>query len=343
MTDNTTGSLGDAARRTLTHDELAAALEEHRRAAATTEHVPTSPTGLRRLGAWLEIVGSKVGAALAAALAVGRSGFVYIVHSALRFDPRLLLDRRYPLIRRLTIAAISVIAVILVGSVALWWRLASGPIVVDLATPWLTAAIEENLGGRYHVKVGGTQIERDAQGHTAVRLRDIAVRDNSGALVAAAPKAEVGLFGTSLLTARPRAASFRLVDASVLVRIDADGRVNVFAGGEHPLISIAPAQASAQLTPEAISLQSMAERGTVANLLALLAWIGGVGHDAKADVVTGFDGHELTEIGILNGNLTIDNLRSAQQWKYSEINLLLVRPPTSGAALSLESSQATQP
>ena len=129
----------------------------------------------------------------------------------------------------------------LIGVGALWWRLSSGPIMLDLATPWLASAIEQNLGGRYRVQFGGTQLERDAQGRTALRLRDIVVRDATGALVATAPKAEVGLSGTSVLIARPRAESFRLVDANMVVRVESDGRAHVFVGGEHPLAIIEPA------------------------------------------------------------------------------------------------------
>ena len=70
---------------------------------------------------------------------------------------------------------------VLVGGGALWWRLSSGPIMLDLATPWLTSAIEQNLGSRYRVEVGGTQLERDEQGRTALRLRDIVLRDASTA------------------------------------------------------------------------------------------------------------------------------------------------------------------
>ena len=139
-------------------------------------------------------------------------------------------------------AAGAVVAVVLIGGGALWWRLASGPIMLDLATPWLTSAIEQNLGSRYRVEVGGTQLERDAQGRTALRLRDIVLRDASGATVAVAPKAEVGISGTSLLIASPRAESFRLVDANMTIRIDPDGQVNVLVGGEQPFVTIAPEQ-----------------------------------------------------------------------------------------------------
>ncbi len=119
--------------------------------------------------------------------------------------------------------------------------------MLDLATPWLTSAIEQNLGSRYRVEVGGTQLERDAQGRTALRLRDIVLRDASGATVAVAPKAEVGISGTSLLIASPRAESFRLVDANMTIRIDPDGQINVLVGGERPFVTIAP-EREAQLS-----------------------------------------------------------------------------------------------
>ena len=73
----------------------------------------------------------------------------------------------------------------------LWWRLNSGPIDLDLATPWLTAAIEENFGSQHKVYVGGTQLERDEAGRTSLRIRDIAVRDRDGNVVVSAPKARI--------------------------------------------------------------------------------------------------------------------------------------------------------
>src|SRR5688572_8588145 len=110
----------------------------------------------------------------------------------LPFNPWFMFDRRHPVIRRITLIVTAVVAVGVVVTGALWWRLASGPIAFDVATPWLTAAIEQNFGPRYRVQVGGTQLERDDNGRTALRLRDIAVRDVDGVLVATAPKAEVG-------------------------------------------------------------------------------------------------------------------------------------------------------
>src|SRR6185437_8385416 len=78
---------------------------------------------------------------------------------------------------------------------ALWLRLGAGPINLDMATPWLAAAIEDNIGHGNTVEVGGTQIERAGHVRIAVRIRDIIVRDRDHAVVASAPKAEVRLSG----------------------------------------------------------------------------------------------------------------------------------------------------
>ena len=104
------------------------------------------------------------------------------------------------------------------------------PIELDIATPWLTAAIKENFGAGHDVEIGGTQIERDANGRTSLRIRDIVVRDAEGTVVASAPKAEVGVSGTGLLTGRIRAERLSLVGAEMAVRIESDSKVTVFAG-----------------------------------------------------------------------------------------------------------------
>jgi len=44
---------------------------------------------------------------------------------------------------------------------------------------------EENFGTKHSVTVGGTQLERDETGRTALRLRDIIVRDADGVVVQA--------------------------------------------------------------------------------------------------------------------------------------------------------------
>src|SRR5258708_14435242 len=112
----------------------------------------------------------------------------------------------------------------------LWWRLGACPINLARATPWLAAAIEENIGHGNTVEVGGTQIERAGRIRIAVRIRDIIVRDRDHVVVATAPKAEVKLSGTALLMGQLRAESLNLVDAELAVRITPDGYVTVSTG-----------------------------------------------------------------------------------------------------------------
>src|SRR5262249_52060265 len=90
---------------------------------------------------------------------------------------------RRPFVRRLLLGAAVFVCLAIFGVLGLWWRLSSGPIALDLATPWLKAAIEENFGGNHSVAVGGTQLEQDEKGRTSLRLRDIVVRDADGTIV----------------------------------------------------------------------------------------------------------------------------------------------------------------
>src|SRR5258708_11606100 len=153
-------------------------------------------------------------------------------------------------VKRLAIV-IALLAVIFAGCFgALWWRLGAGPISLEMATPWLAAAIEENIGHGNTVEVGGTQIERAGRIRIAGAIRDIMVRDGDHAIVASAPKAEVRLSGTALLMGQLRAESLNLVDAELSVRITPDGNVTVSAGDTaKPLATGVASKREAGLAP----------------------------------------------------------------------------------------------
>jgi len=57
----------------------------------------------------------------------------------LPFNPWFMFDRRHPVVRVATFVAGGLVLLVAVGVGALWWRLNSGPIMLDIATPWLTA------------------------------------------------------------------------------------------------------------------------------------------------------------------------------------------------------------
>jgi hypothetical protein len=227
----------------------------------------------------------------------------------------------------------AVIGVLLIAVGGLWWRLSRGPIEIDMATPWLTAAIAENFGGKHSVTIGGTQIERDERGRTALRIRDIVVRDADGVTVASAPKADIGISGSSLLTGHVRAESLNLVGAELSVRIEVDGQVTVFAGANTRPIAVATSPVLPKALPAAPHPDILPDAGDIA---AILTWIDGLG-------VSGLDGHGLGELGLKNGNLTVDDQRSGKRWSFSHINVSLARPDLGGVMFRIESDNQDRP
>jgi len=279
------------------------------------------------------------------------------VTAVLRLSPtywRVQLSEWWLRLRKMTYVAGALAGLVLIAMLALWWRLGSGPIDLDVATPWLTAAIEENFGSRHQIEVGGTQLERDEQGRTALRIRDIVVRDPDGAVVASAPKAEVGVSSAGLITGRVRAERLSLVGAEMQVRIEPDSKVTVFAGSnKRPFVtasavqmplragitgSITGAVASAEraAAPPSAAPAAPAARNVIPDFAALLAWIDGLG-------ATGLDGHDLSELGLKNGNLTVDDQRNGKQWTFHDINLSLTRPKAGSVALTVSSEATDRP
>src|SRR6266550_4857048 len=250
-------------------------------------------------------------------------------------------------VRRLAVVVALLLVIFLGCFGGLWWRLGAGPINLEMATPWLAAAIEENIGHGNTVEVGGTQIERAGRIRIAVRIRDIIVRDRERAIVASAPKAEVKLSGLALLTGRLRAESLNLVDAELAIRITPDGYVTVSTGDNaKPLATgvaskeeagipptfprqIAPPGAGSPSSPAAPSAAAPAgPDSTQSGLLAGLDWLDSLS-------LTGLDGQNLNEIGLKNGNLIVDDQQRGNKWNFENITLSLRRPSAGGVALSV--------
>jgi len=266
---------------------------------------------------------------------------------------RRLSARHRQLIKRVAIGSGVLVTLVLLGCVGLWWRLSSGPIQLDAFSPWLVAAIEENFGNRQRVEVGGTQIERTANGGAAVRVRDIVVRDPDGTVVASAPKAEIRVSGLSLLSGHMRAESLSLVGAELAVRIETDGGVTVFASGadKHPIaMASAPSLVAGQQAsqdkkpPPAAALPSTQPPPRAApthpaaadSIAAILAWLDGIGQ-------SGLDGHDLRELGLKDGTLTVDDARTGKRWNFQNITLNLERPRGGGLVVTIGSENPERP
>ena len=231
----------------------------------------------------------------------------------------------------------------------LWWRLGEGPIAFDMATPWLTTAIRDNVSSDYAVEIGGTQIERAGRARIAVRVLDIIVRDRDKQIVATAPKAEVRISFTSLLFGQLRAESLSLVDAELSVLIEQDGRVSVSTGtNARPLVTAAPAELTSPAAPQSqASPVQPARPGTqkqapaapssgMDTLLAALARLDGMN-------TSGLDGYDLNEIGIKNSNIVVDDRQSGNHWSFENITLSVRRPHGGGIAFHVGEENANRP
>lgn len=275
---------------------------------------------------------------------LSRSGSHFRVGDSFSAFRRVLPSGRW--LRRMSIVLVSLIVIFVGCFGALWWRLGAGPINLDMATPWLAAAIEDNIGHGNTVEVGGTQIERTGRIRIAVRIRDIIVRDHDHAIVASAPKAEVRLSGAALLTGRLRAESLNLVDAELAIRIAPDGTVTVSAGDTaKPLATGVASKKEAGLpptfprngvppppfgmapaTPDAS--QAAPQAAAQSGILQGLDWLDSLS-------MTGLDGQNLNEIGLKNGNLIVDDQQRGSKWAFENITLSLRRPSHGGVTLSL--------
>lgn len=243
-------------------------------------------------------------------------------------------------LRRTVLTLVALMVISGVGFVGLWLRLGAGPINLDIVTPLLASAIEQNVGRDHTVEIGGTQIERAGRIRIAVRVRDVIVRDRNKAIVATAPKAEVRLSGTALLLGKLRAESLRLVGAELSVRITPEGEVIVSTGGNttQPLatgkVPVKPDATLVQSSAPAVPVQTppagtQSVPAPAANgLLALMAWLDTAGSK-------GLDGQSLAEIGLRNGLLSVDDEQSKTRFTFENISVSLRRPSAGGVTLTL--------
>jgi hypothetical protein len=162
------------------------------------------------------------------------------------------------------------------------------------------------------------------------------VRDADGTVVASAPKAEVGISGASLLTGKVRAQSLNLVGAEMAVRIEADSSVTVFAGADkRPLASASPPAGSPLPVAESAN-EPIPARAEFENLAGVLTWIDGLG-------ASGLDGYDLRELGLKDGNLTVDDRRNGKHWSFTHINVTLTRPKQGGVVFRVRSENPEAP
>ena len=130
------------------------------------------------------------------------------------------------------------------------------------------------------------------------------------------------------------------------VRIEQDGQVTVFAGADKRPIATASvpgsaatllraAQQKANAPVASAAMQPATTRRARDVFAALLSWIDGISQ-------SGLDGHDLRELGLKNGNLTVDDERTGKHWTFQDINLS-VEKAHGGVEVSVGSDNPARP
>ncbi|MFO6463831.1 AsmA-like C-terminal region-containing protein [Jannaschia sp. KMU-145] len=121
-----------------------------------------------------------------------------------------------------------VVAALLAGSA---WRLTEGPVALpDWAVSRLEARLSRDLGGRA-VRLGSVALGYDLGAQALrLRLRDAGLSDDGTDLLAL-PDAQVALDGAALMRGKLRPRQVTVVDLSLDIARDADGRFNLAFGG----------------------------------------------------------------------------------------------------------------
>src|SRR6185295_16023714 len=138
-------------------------------------------------------------------------------------------------------------------------------------------------------------------------------------------------------TGRVQTERLSLIGAEMALRIEPNGDVNILAGAAKPALA-APAvthSISAAVAAPAADDQSRLPPIEVATdpLAAILGWID------RLDSL-GLDGGSLSEIGLKDCTLVVDDQRLGKRWTFEHINLSLTRPKEGGVAFAVNSTGA---
>jgi len=244
--------------------------------------------------------------------------------------------------RRLTkIVAISLLSLLAVVGIvigAFLWRLSDGPVSIGFLNDRIRTEINKSLDG-LKVNLSDAVIERDRKtGMPHVRLRDVEVLDASGAVIARAPRAAIGLDGSALLTASIVPRRLELIGPRILLKRSAAGGFELGfgdAGGHNSAASDAE-------TAETISGKSDQMPGpgeivpetAASTLIELLAQeLSGSGNQASALA-------SLESVQVTDADIHLYDEANLVNWHSPKANLAFQRMPF-GFALLAEVTIAT--
>ncbi|MBV8565487.1 MAG: hypothetical protein JO273_08545 [Methylobacteriaceae bacterium] len=206
-------------------------------------------------------------------------------------------------------------------------RLAEGPLAVGMLKAPLVTALEDRMGHGYTFDIGETLLDHGTDGPALV-LREVAIKDGSGRVVVAAPRAQVELDLFSLLFGEVKPTRFELVDLDVRFAIMPDRTIAVSAGTQ-----------SSQSTPLAVPALFGAPAGQADAATASESPIRGLSLALAATIDAATNPESplgaLVRLGIARGRLVIDDQTAGQTTSFSGLELAFDKDAAGDARLSI--------
>jgi hypothetical protein len=237
--------------------------------------------------------------------------------------------------RLVTVALLSILGVVVIFTAVFMLRLSRGPVALSFLKEPLENVINSNLAG-YRVEIDDAVIERDrASGQPRLRLRNVLLQDVTGAVIARAPRAAIGIDGKRILTGSlvprqleligPRIEFYRHLDGTLSLGFGrkAAGDDVETEGGASPQIAVDGAEEEPQEDPTtAMQLREFLTRELMS-----------AGHGTTA-VST------LDTVKISNATLALFDEFNQARWNAPAANLVFRRMPY-GFALFADMTIAT--
>ena len=200
--------------------------------------------------------------------------------------------------------ALVTIAVAVLTGLAVW-RVASGPVSVELLTPILARALDDAAGaaGNLRTEVADTVLIWGGFDHPLeLRLRGVKIDGADGHVIARIPELAVGLSLRSLARGRLALARLAVIGPTLHLERTAEGRLmldldGAAPAGERPALEVAPAAAE--------------NDGPLAGLLAALRQPTGEEGPLAA----------LTQVSILQAALTLEDRATGVMWSVPAASL----------------------
>lgn len=216
----------------------------------------------------------------------------------------------------------SVLAVLLIAGAAFYVRLAQGPVSLNFMTEMIQRQINANLTGM-SVTIGGAMIEREpGSGVPHFRLLSLELRDESGNLIARAPRAAIAVDEAALFNASVVPTALELIGPRIRVMRTLDGRMELgfteaAAPDEVVMVDAEDPQATkSDQVSAAEEVQQTVGRGI--NLIRILSGEDDESHNAMGSIET---------IRIADAALRIYDEANDSIWEVPKAELVFRRMP----------------